>query len=307
MAENNKPIPRWCAECSHHFPKDGQSSLCGLRKCTMKPDFHAEGVDHSGIIGRDCAGIQGWRGKRVLDVVGEVRERYARAAELVAMTKPKKKRVTKKQPGIPVIKDTTPEPVVKGCPPAAHGIEECNTIPARGGVDAQGCVKDSAMCKACVSSPGCGLQYPTCNRFNSKCSFCTNTSTCTKKDVPADYSCYKGYVTSPDPVRCTHAIDASRMDGSGKMQPFDSCRVSGRDCLGTCKDDTRKGVGEFCVVEKGCRTGEDVAAYHQKHKKKDGQERVGMKEPVTVAQFQATTGLDAKPAPKKPVARMRLF
>lgn len=115
-------IPRWCSECLHHVPRDGKPSLCGLRKCTMKPDFHKEGIDDSITIARDCGGIQGWRGKRLPDELGEVHEREARAAESAAMTKPKRKRAATKtggnRPDIPVIKGTIPEPVLKRVIPA---------------------------------------------------------------------------------------------------------------------------------------------------------------------------------------------
>ncbi len=108
-------IPRWCAECSHYFPKDGTSSLCGLRKCTMKPDYHPEGIDASVLIKNDCGKIQGWRGKRLLDVIGEVREREARAAELQGMTKKKRaKHASSNMPDIPVIKGIITEPVITG-------------------------------------------------------------------------------------------------------------------------------------------------------------------------------------------------
>jgi hypothetical protein len=108
-------IPRWCAECSHYFPKDGTSSLCGLRKCTMKPDFHREGIDDSATIEKDCGALQGWRGKRLLDVIGEVHEREARAAELQAMTKKKRAKhpIIGDPKDIPVIKSSIPEPVMK--------------------------------------------------------------------------------------------------------------------------------------------------------------------------------------------------
>jgi len=105
-------VPRWCAECSHHHPKDPASSLCGLRKCTMKPDFHREGTDDSATIAKDCGAIQGFRGKRVLDVLGEVHERDARAAELAAMQKPKRKRANNPAPVAP-ISPTNPGSYVK--------------------------------------------------------------------------------------------------------------------------------------------------------------------------------------------------
>ena len=296
MAENNKLIPRWCAECSHHFPKDGQSSLCGLRKCTMKPAFHPEGIDRSELIKNDCGGIQGWRGRRVLDVLGEAREREARAAELQAMTKKlAKKKPASKKAEKAAVPDRFDVPwgekvqQAKGCPPTAHDVVECNTIPAPRGVDAQGVViadPVNAMCRSCVSWPGCMLSYPGCKRFNSKCAWCTENMGCKQVLFQPDWSCFKRRVPAvkamPDTSRCLH--DNTGMGG---------CRVTGVPCPGTCKDDTRKGVGEFCVVEKfpsGSRTADDVAAYHQRHKKKPGQERVG-----------------EKPAPKKPTARMKLF
>lgn len=245
--------PRWCAECSHHYPKDAASSLCGLRKCTMKPAFHPDGTDRSELIGRDCAGIQGWRGKRISDVLGEVRENYARADELAAMTK----KLTKRKP---TMKKQKPENVpdkfdvpwaekvrqsqAVGCPPEAHNIAECNTIPAPHGVDAQGVVvipkvPVNAMCNACVSWPGCTKAYPDCKAFNSKCAFCVKNAVCKQVLFQPDWSCYEPRHAAPDPARCIH-------DNTGMK----TCRVTGKQCPGTCKDDTRKGVGEFCVVEK---------------------------------------------------------
>lgn len=122
-------IPRWCLECSHYQPKDGESSICMLRKCTMKPVYHPEGTDRSDIIMKDCAKIQGWRGKRVLDVLGEVHEREARAAEMLAM-KPKHNRKA----------NLTDDPAALA----------------------------SAMCAACVSGPSCGKEYPSCKMYKSR-------------------------------------------------------------------------------------------------------------------------------------------